>query len=119
MDPSGTSPEVVVLITGAAVAMLYAWWMSNRENRRFRRLVEWLREHHAERWAGLPRFSRTVNIVGGAERLRRDGLFDDAAFMALYREAKRGRGVKVVALVVGIVLIGAVLFGTRYLGWSW
>ncbi len=49
MGPSGTGLEVVVLITGTAVAVLYAWWMSNRETRRFRRLVEWLRQHHDAR----------------------------------------------------------------------
>jgi len=119
IDPSATSPEVVVLIIGAAVAVLYAWWKSNLENRRFRHLVTWLREHYAERWAGLPWVSRTFNIVGVVEHLRRNGLSEDTEFMGLYRETKRGRGIKFAALVAGIALIGAVLLGVRYLGWSW
>ncbi len=119
IDPSATSPEVVVLTIGAAVAVLYAWWKSNLENRRFRRLVTWLREHYAERWAGLPWFFRTFNIVGSVEHLRRNGLSEDAEFMGLYREMKRGGGIKIAALVVGMALIGAVLLGVRYLGWSW
>ena len=89
IDPSATSPEVIVLTIGAAVAVLYAWWKSKRENRRFRRLVTWLREHYAERWAGLPWVSRTINIVGGVEHLRRNALSEDAEFMGLYRETKR------------------------------
>ena len=49
IDPSATSPEVVVLTIGAAVAVLYACWKSNPESRRLRRLVTWLREYYAER----------------------------------------------------------------------
>ncbi len=119
IDPSTTSPEVVALVIGAGVAVLYAWWKSNLENRRFRRLVTWLRERYAECWAALPWLSRTINIVGGVEHLRRNGLSEDAEFFGLYRETKRGRGVQYGALVVGIALIGAVLLGVRYPGWSW
>ncbi len=39
--------------------------------------------------------------------------------MGLYRETKRGGGIKIAALVVGMALIGAVLLGVRYPGWSW
>ena len=119
IDPSATSPEVVVLTIGAAVAVLYACWKSNPESRRLRRLVTWLREYYAERWTGLPWVSRTINFVGGVEHLRRNGLSEDAEFMGLYRETKRGGGIKIAALVVGMALIGAVLLGVRYPGWSW
>ncbi len=119
IDPSATSPEVVVLVIGAAVAVLCAWWKSNLENRRLRCLVTWRRDHYAERWAGLPWVARTINIVGDVEHLRRNGLSEDAEFMGLYRETKRGGGIKFAALVVGIALIGAVLLGVRYLGWTW
>ena len=119
IDTSATSPEVVVLTKGAAVAVPYAWWKSNLESRRLRRLVTWLRDHYAERWAGLPWVSRAINIVGAVEHLRRNGFSEDAEFMGLYRETKRGRGIKFAALVVGIGLIGAVLPGVRYPVWSW
>ena len=104
---------------GALVAMLYAWWLSSLKTRRFRRLVAWLREHYAERWAELPWLSRNINLVGGVEHLRRNGLSEDTAFMALYRETKRGKALQLAALAVGVALIAAVLLGVRYLGWSW
>ncbi len=119
IDTSATSPEVIVLTIGAAVAVLYAWWKSILESRRFRRLVTWLREHYAERWAGLPWFSRPINIVGGVEHLRRTGLSEDAEFMGLYRETKRGKGIQFVALLAGMAPSARFCWGVRYLGWSW
>jgi hypothetical protein len=118
-ESSSTSPEIIVLILAAAASALYAWWRSIRENRRFRLLVKWLREHHPERWADLSWVSRNINIVGGVEQLRRNALGDDPEFMARYRDAKRGKGKTVLALLVGMGLIGAIALGVRYLGWSW
>jgi hypothetical protein len=60
-----------------------------------------------------------VSWIGGIEQLRRNGLSEDAEFMALYRETKRGRALQLAALVAGMVLVGAILLGVRYLGWSW
>jgi hypothetical protein len=119
IEPSSTSPEIIVLILAAAASALYAWWRWDRENRRFRLLVEWLREHHRQRWADLPWLSRNINIAGGVEHLRRDALADDPEFMARYREAKRGKGLTLLAILVGMGLIGAIALGVRYLGWSW
>ncbi len=89
------------------------------EVRRFRLLVKWLREHHRERWADLSWLSRTIDIIGGVEHLHRFALADDPEVMALDREAKRGKGITLLALFVGMGSIGAVLLGVRYLGWSW
>lgn len=119
MESAGASLEIIVLTLGALAAVLYAWWLSSQETRRNRRLVAWLRQHYAGRWAELPWLSRKINLVGGIEYLRRNGLSEDAEFMALYRETKRGRAMQLAALVAGMVLVAAILLGVRYLGWSW
>lgn len=62
---------------------------------------------------------RHFSLVGGVEALRRDGLGDDPAFMARYREAKRGRLSELPAILIGFGLIGGVALGIRHLGWHW
>ncbi len=66
-----------------------------------------------------PRFSRRLNSKGGVEFLRRHGLAGDPEFMELYRDAKRGNLRQPVFLLIGLALVGVILFGVRYLGWTW
>ncbi len=118
MEPA-TSPAVIVLTLAAAAAVLGAWWLSIREGRRFRRLVEWIEAHHGARWRALPWFSRRLNPKGGVEFLRRHGLAEDPEFTELYRDAKRGNLRQLVFALIGLALIGVILLGARYLGWTW
>ena len=118
MEPA-TSPAVIVLTLAAAAAVLGAWWLSIREGRRFRRLVAWIEAHHGARWRALPWLSRRLNPKGALEVLRRHGLAGDPEFMELYRDAKRGNLRQPVFLLIGLALIGVILLGVRYLGWTW
>ncbi len=67
----------------------------------------------------MPWFSRRLNPKGGVEFLRRHGLAEDPEFMELYRDAKRGNLRQPVFLLIGLALIGVILLGVRYLGWTW
>ncbi len=106
------------MLAGAA-AVLGAWWVSIRQERRRRRLVEWIKANHAARWAALPWFSRSLMAASGVERLRRQGLGNDVDFMVRYRESKRGTWQLLGLIVLGVLLIGMVPLGVRYLGWNW
>ncbi len=106
------------MLAGAA-AVLGAWWVSIRQERRRRRLVEWIKANHAARWAALPWFSRRLTPANGVERLRRHGLGNDVDFMVRYRESKRGTRPLVSLILLGLLLIGMVPLGVRYLGWTW
>lgn len=119
METSGTSLGIMVLLTAAAAAIFYAWWLAIAESRRRRDLAVWLRQHHSERWTRLPWMSRNMIIANGIEHLRRDGLSEDAEFMARYRAMKRGKGKQIALLLLGIALIAAVALGERVLGWTW
>lgn len=119
MDTTTTSPAIIALILGATAAVGYAWWLSIAAERRFATLVTWLRRHHGATWSALPWFARTVNTIGGVELLRRGHLGNDAAFMTRYRDAKSVRGQQLALLVTGMILIGLVPLGLRFLGWSW
>ncbi len=118
MEPA-TSPIVILLSLAAAAAVLGAWALAIREQRGFRKLVTWIETHHGARWAALPGAARRFNLVGGVEHLRRHGLGEDPEFIARYRDAKRGKSWQVILQVVGVALIGAILLGVRYLGWTW
>ncbi len=119
MEASGTSLEIMVLLTIAAAVVLYAWWLSIAESRRRRDLAAWLRQHHGERWDRLPWLSRNLITVHAIELLRRGGLAEDPDFMTRYRAMKSGKGRQLALLALTMVLIGAVGLGVRYLGWTW
>ncbi len=116
---SATSPIVILLSLAAAAAVLGAWALSIREGRRFRELVAWIETHHGARWAALPGAARRFNAAGGVEHLCSQGLGEDPEFMARYRTVKRGKPWQWALLAVGMALIGAILLGVRYLGWTW
>ncbi len=118
MEPA-TSPIVILLSLAAAAAVFVAWALAIREQRRMRELVAWIETHHGARWAALPGAARRFNVVGGVEHLRRQGLGDDPEFMTRYRAVKRGKPWRVILQLVGVALIGAILLGVRYLGWTW
>ncbi len=116
---SATSLIVILLSVAAAAAVLGAWALAIRERRRLRALVAWIETHHGARWAALPEVARRLNLAGGIEQLRRQGLGEDPEFMARYRAAKGSKPRQVILQLIGMALIGAILLGVRYLGWTW
>jgi len=114
-----TSPEIIILVVLAAALTLFAWWLSNRQMRRFRDFVSWIEEHHGARWQSLPGASWKLNRGGGVERLRREGLGDDPEFMTRYRYGKRVRWPQVVSLACGMGAIALIAAGIEYFGWNW
>ena len=118
MEPA-TSLIVIVLALAAAAAVIGAWVLAIREQRRLRRLVAWIEAQHGARWAALSGAARRFNAAGGVEHLRRHGLGEDPEFMARYREVKGSKRWQVMLQVVGAALIGTIILGVRYLGWIW
>ena len=114
-----TSAAVIVLTLALAATVLYAFWMSILRQRAYRRLVRWIREHHAERWAALPRSTRWVHPTAVIENLRRQEFGHDQEFMALYAEGKRRARHQIAFILIGVVLIGVLLIGVRFGGWRW
>ena len=116
---SATSPIVILLSVAAAATVLGAWALAIRERRRLRALVAWIETLHGARWAALPAVGRRFSAAGGVEHLRREGLGEDPEFMARYRRVKGSKPWQVILQMVGVALIGAILLGVRYLGWTW
>ncbi len=118
MEPA-TSPIVIVLAIAAAAAVIGAWVIAFRDQRRRRELVAWVVAHHGPRWDSLPELTRRLNLAGAIEHMRREGLGDDPEFMGRYRIVKHGKRWQVNLQVVGAMLIGAIYLGVHYLGWIW
>jgi len=114
---SETSPEIIALLLLAAAFALYAWWLSDRQSRRFRDFVSWIEANHGAHWQSLPWLLRKFNRVGGVVQLRRGPLGGDAEFMARYRHSKPVRWPQVLALSAGMAAIGLVGLGIESFGW--
>ncbi len=119
MPTLGTSPIIMVLITLAAVVSLFAWWLSARTSRQTRALIAHLEQNHESYWHSQLRLSRSFNPVGVIEAYRRSAQTTDPDFDALYQARKSGRRAQISAICLAMALIGLVLVGTRYWGWSW
>lgn len=118
MPDTQTSPGIIALTLLAAALILYAWWLSDRQARRFRDFASWVEDHYGERWQALPWTSRKLNRNGAIEHLRRGGLGDDPQFMARYRQGKMVRWPQVAAVVAGMAAIGLLGVGIEFFGWA-
>ncbi len=110
-----TSPIVAALILGAAVATLWAWWISIRHGRQTRALIAHLETRHPAIWHTLS--ARYFNPVGAIEAYRVRHGAADPAFRALYDEKRRRQRALFRALMAGFALIGVLMIGTQFWGW--
>jgi hypothetical protein len=118
MEPA-TSTIVILLSLAAAAAVIGAWVVAFRARRRLVELAAWIATRHGALWEALPEATRRFHLAGAVEQLRRHDLGDDPEFIARYRSVKRGKRRQVILQLVGMVLIGAIFLGVRYLGWTW
>ena len=118
MPDTQTSPEIIALILLALAFTLYAWWLSDRQSRRFRKLLSWVQDNYAAQWQALPWSARNINRVGGVEQLRRNGLRDDPDFMEQYRHCKSVRWAQVAALLCAVAAFALLAVGIEYFGWT-
>mgnify|MGYP006919389288 CR=1 FL=1 len=119
MPETQTSPEIIVLVLLTLALTLFAWWLSERQSRRFRKFVAWVEVHYSAQWQALPWVARNLNRNGGVEYLRRNGLGNDPQFMARYQQDKMVKWSQVAAVAGGIGAIGLIVVGVEYLGWTW
>jgi hypothetical protein len=114
----GTSLEIVLLLSVAASATIYAFYLNVVRERAFRRLTRWLRESRPQEWGALPRSTRWLNSVGAVEQLRRGALAADPEFDSRYRHARPHQRRFLSALGIGVLAIALVAIGSQSLGWS-
>ena len=110
--------EIVLLLSIAASAIMYAFYLQVIRERAFRRLLGWLRASRPQEWSALPRSARWLNSIGAVEQLRRGALSADPEFARRYRQSKTHQGRFLGALGIGVLSIALVAIGSQSLGWS-
>lgn len=105
------------LVTVAALAMGYAFYLDVRRDAEHRRFLEWLKTERKAHWEALSRADRLL-AIRAVEILRRGPLADDSEFNVRYRATRHGRRFGG-AMLVGGVSITLLLVGTTFLDWSW
>lgn len=114
----GASLEIVLLLSVAALAIIYAFYLHVIGDRAFRRLLRWLRASRRQEWSALPLSARWFNSIGAVERLRRGALSADPEFARRYRQSKAHQGRLLGALGIGVLAIALVAIGTQSFGWT-
>jgi hypothetical protein len=114
----GASFEIVLLLSIAAAAIIYAFYLQITRDRAFRQLLGWVRASRPQEWSALPRRARWFNSIGAVEQLRRGALSTDPEFVRRYRQSKAHQGRFLGALGVGVLAIALVAIGSQSLGWS-
>ena len=114
------SPQLKILISLSAIAIIYAFVCEIRLSRKARRLANWLQKQRPELWSELNFFARNYN--GGHPGLkilyRRNAvglpLFDQQyeRLRSLERKLLWGIG-------IGSVCIFMIIIGSKFWGWHW
>ena len=119
MSTSGTSTIIMVLITLSAALSLLAWWLSVQTSRCTRALLAHLEQNQKSYWHSDLRRSRSHHPVGVIEAYRRSNRSNDPDFDALYQARANAMRARIVTICLAMALVGLVLVGTRYWGWTW
>jgi hypothetical protein len=120
MPDGDTSPAVILWISLAIVAMVYAFVCEIRQDRLARPLRRWVQQAYPNAWRALPwLFRRTLAARIALRVLIRQQLVTDPALLARYRPIAQLETEKLVAIVVGLACCALVLVGTRVWGWTW
>ena len=112
-----TDVRVMVLVTVAGLAAVYAYILDWRLASEKDRFLEWLKTERSAEWGALTRSDRFLSIRA-VEILRRGPLADDSEFHARYQLTRPGRRF-LTAIGVSATAIALTLLGTTVFDWNW
>jgi hypothetical protein len=116
----GASPGVVVFVSIAVVAGLYAFLCYIREERIARAAVKRARDAHPAVWQQLGWVYRRIMNPTITIRMLRDRYgVTDPDFDAQLERVRRLARHKLIAVGVGFLCVAIVLAGTELWGWVW
>ena len=113
-------PEIKILISLAAVSIVYAFVCQIRMSHKASRLARWLQKERPELWSELNYVAR--NWQGGhpgVKLLNRRNVVDLPGFDREYEQLQAMERRFFWGIGIGAVSIGALLAGFLLLGWHW
>jgi hypothetical protein len=114
------SPQIKILISLAAVSILYAFVCNIRLSRRASKLANWLQKERPDLWSELNFVARNWNGgQPGLKLLYRRKAVGLPAFYQQYEQLQSIERQLVWGVVIGSVCIGLVVIGSRLWGWHW
>lgn len=115
-----TSPQIKILISLAAISLVYAFVCNIRLSRKAARLAKWLKKERPDLWSGLNYVARNFNGgQPGLKLLYRRNVVGLDRFDREYEQLRSLERQLLWGVVTGSVCIGLVLIGFRFWGWHW
>jgi hypothetical protein len=114
------SPQIKVLISFAAISIVYAYVCQIRLSKKASKLSNWLQEKRPDLWSGLNFIARNSNGgFLGLKILYRRKVVDLLGFDQQYEQLRAIERQLIRGLVAGSLCIGLVIIGFKWLGWNW
>lgn len=118
--PNPETGLLVILLTILAAAFVIAGFaVAWRGSCRTRHLIAWMRNRKPGAWKRLPWSFRHMFLGLAIERMRHDAFRGNEDFLAKYDELEGMRRRSGIYVIIGVVCIGIVIFGTSFGGWRW
>ncbi len=115
-----TSIPVMIGVSIAALAVVYAFVLNHRQVREGQAIKEWVLANAPEAWEGLGSLHRRwLSPEVGLTVLLRKKAIEDPAFEQQFGRMREYGRKKLQALIVGTIAILIVLVGTKLFGWTW
>ncbi len=115
-----TSIPVIIGVSIAALALVYAFVQNHRQLREGQAIKEWVLANAPEAWESLGSLhKRWLSPEVGLTVLLRKKAIEDPAFEQQFGQMREYGRKKLQALIIGTIAILIVLVGTRLFGWTW
>lgn len=113
------SPFVMILVSAAAIAGLWAFAIKIKTDNGYRDFLDWVRGAYPGQWNALPWGARVLFPRAGVSQLRRNGHDRDPEFERRYQAAKYAERRMLKPLLIGIACIALTIIGIKLFGWRW
>ena len=114
------SPQIKILLSLAAVSIVYAFVCNIRLSRKASKLANWLQKQRPDLWSELNFIARNWNGGHpGLKLLYRKNVVGQPRFDQEYEQLHSIERHLLRGIIIGSACIGLVLIGSRFWGWHW
>ena len=114
------SPQIKILISLAAVSIIYAFVCEIRLSRKASKLANWLQKERPDHWSELNFFARNWNGgLPGIKLLYQRNVVGLPEFDHEYEQLNALQRKLLWCIGIGSLCIGLVIVGSKFWGWHW